>query len=108
MRPVTLTTTGVQASAACPLDIYIAPFQVTLDVILNGAATYTVEYTNDDVFVKGFNPATANWIPHADLTAKAAAAQGTLISPVRAVRLNQTAGAGSAILRVIQAGIGGL
>jgi hypothetical protein len=106
MRPITLTTTGVQVSAVCPLDIYISPFNVTLDVVLNGAATYTVEYTDDDIFAKTFNPATANWIPHADLTAKAAAAQGTLISPVRAVRLNQTAGAGSASLRVIQAGTG--
>jgi hypothetical protein len=103
MRPVNLTTLGVQASVPCPLDIYIAPFQVTLDVVLNGAATYTVEYTNDDPF----GVSVVNWIPHADLTAKAAAAQGTLISPVRAVRLNQTAGAGSATLRVIQAGIGG-
>lgn len=104
MRPVTLNTTGVSVSPVCPLDFRLTPFQVTLDADVTGAATYTVEYTSDDVFATTFNPATALWHPVTGMSGAAADAEATLISPVRGVRVNQTAGAGSVRLTVIQAG----
>jgi hypothetical protein len=109
MRPVNLTTSdasgGVKVSSVCPLDIYLKPFQVTLHSVLTGAATYTAEYTEDDPFLSTFDPATAVWTPVTAMSGASANAEATLISPVRAVRLRQTAGAGSAVLQVIQAGV---
>lgn len=110
MRPVTLTTddasVDVVASAVCPMDYLISPFQVTLEAIVTGAATYTVEYTTDNPFAEDFDPATAHWIPVTNMTAAAADAEATLISPVRAIRMRQLTGAGSMELQITQAGMG--
>jgi len=104
MRTVRLTTSGVSTSAVCPLDQYLNPTSVALGLIINGAATCTVEYTYDDVWASTFNPGTATWFPHPTLTAKSANSDGNFAFPPKGVRLNQTAGAGSATLVVDQAG----
>lgn len=108
MRPVTLTTGdasgGEQITPVCPLDIRISPFQVTLQANVTGVATFTTEYTNDDVWAVGYNPATGLWFSVTDMIAATADVDATLISPVTAVRMRQTAGAGSVQLRVVQAG----
>lgn len=105
MRPVTVTVVGVGNSAPIPLDQYISPFNVSLQIVdLAGAVDMTVEYTNDDVFAVGYDPNTGNWFPHADLTNQLGAAVGTIISPVSAVRL-VNADAGTAQLIVRQAGV---
>lgn len=106
MRPVTLQTSGVQDSPVCPMDLYIAPFQATITTVVTGAATYSVQWTLDDVWSPTFNPATAQWNPLVGMNAAVADAQETLISPVTAVRLIQTAGAGSVVARIAQAGNG--
>lgn len=109
MRPVTMTTTdasgGEKSTSICPPDVYITPFNVTLDVDVTGAATYTVEYTNDDIWAAGYNAATGVWKAVTGLSAASADAEATLISPVRGIRMRQTAGGGSASLRVTQAGV---
>lgn len=107
MRPVRLTTSGVSVSAVCPIDQYLNPTSIALGLIITAPATCTVEYTYDDVFSPTFNPATAVWFPHPTLTAKAANADGNFAFPPRGVRLNQTAGAGSAVLVIDQAGATG-
>lgn len=101
MRPITIDVVGVGESPPIPLDLYLTPFNVSLFVEApSGAIDATVQYTGDDVF----NPAvTLNWTNHADLTNKVAAAVGTIISPVTAVRLVNAA-AGTARLRVVQSG----
>ena len=52
MRPVTVEVSAVGFSSWIPLDFRLVPFSVTLDVQLSDGAnlTYTVEYTDDDVF----------------------------------------------------------
>lgn len=108
MRPVTLTTSdasgGEQATNVCPPDIYQRPFNISLFAEITGAATYTVEYTGDDVFASNFNPATAKWTAVTGMSAVSADSEATLISPVAGIRMRQTAGAGSVRLRIIQAG----
>lgn len=108
MRPITLTTSdasgGEQSTPVCPLDWRITPFQITLQANVTGVATFTVEYTSDDVYAVGYNPATGLWFPVTDMSAASADASATLISPVTAIRMRQTAGAGSVQLRVVQAG----
>lgn len=104
MRPVTVSVVGVGNSPVIPLDLYLTPFNVSLQVRdVAGAVDMTVQYTNDDVFAGTFNPATATWFDHADLTNQVGPAVGTIISPVTAVRL-VNAGVGTAELRVVQAG----
>ena len=109
MRPVTLTSSdasgGAITGAPCPLDIYISPFQVTLQANVTGTANFNVEYTNDDVFAAGYNPATGMWTPVTGMNGATADAVATLISPVTAIRLVQNSGNGSVALRVTQAGV---
>jgi hypothetical protein len=104
MRPVRLTTNGISTSAVCPIDQYLNPTSIALGLLITGAATCTVEYTYDDVFSPTFVAASATWFPHPTLTAKSANADGNFAFPPKGVRLNQTAGAGSAVLVVNQAG----
>lgn len=105
MRPVTLTLTGPGVSAVCPPDIYLNPFNLTLQTLVTGTVSYSVEYTKDDVFSPTFNPATANWIavtaiPAASTTSK----EATLISPVRGIRINNASGTGTIVLQIVQSG----
>ena len=104
MRPVRVTTNGVSVSLPIPIDQYLSPTNIGLGVVVNGAVTYTVEHTFDDVFDPAFNPATATWFDHPTLQGLNVNADSNLAFPPVAVRLNQTAGAGSAILNLIQAG----
>jgi hypothetical protein len=104
MRPVRVTTSGVSTSAVIPIDQYLNPTNIGLGVDITAPATYTVEHTFDDVFAEDFNPATALWFPHPTLVGLIADADGNYAFPPTGVRLNQTLGAGSAILNLIQAG----
>lgn len=105
MRAISVSAVGAVASVPVPLDKYISPFSVSLFIEIGaGAINATVEYTSDDVFAVGYNPATGSWYEHTDLIDKIAKANGTLISPASAVRIVNT-DTGTAILRVLQAGI---
>lgn len=108
MRPLTITQTGVGDTGAIPLDIYRNPFNVTIQCVPSGgAAVYTVQYTLDDVYAPGYNPAAGNWFTLAGLSALSASAIDSLISPVTAIRLRVTAAPGgeNVQMRVVQAGL---
>lgn len=106
MRPITLSQTGVGNSVPIPVDIYLTPFNVTLAVEVTGTVTYSVAWTTDDVWN---TPAgSLNWnAAAANLTAATTNQVGSLISPVTAIQLQVTAGTGTAMLRVVQAGVMG-
>lgn len=105
MRPITLSQTGVGNSVPIPCDIYLTPFNVSLGVEVTGTVTYSVQWTFDDVWDPN---ATITWDPAAaNLTAAVDNQQGSLVSPVTAVRLSVTAGTGTAKLRLVQAGVFG-
>ena len=53
----------------------------------------------------GFNPATATWFSHATVVAATANADGNYAFPVRGIRVNLTAGTGSVVATLLQAGI---
>lgn len=101
---VIVGTTGVGALQPIPLDIYLDPFNATLNCVASGTVNYTAQYTFDNVF-SGAGP--FNWVNHGDLTAKTSTATGTLISPVTAVRLVTNSGTGTITFNVIQAGVMG-
>jgi hypothetical protein len=101
-----LTALGV--SAPVILDIYLGPFSVGIGVTVTGTASYSVEYTYDDVFSSTFSPSTASWFAVSGLAAGTTVSKdGTLSSPVTAVRLNVASVSGSVVMNVIQAGMPG-
>jgi len=78
---------------------------VSINVVVFGSLTYSVEHTYDDVFSPGFDVASAQWIAPTALALKTQSAEGSYTAPVVAVRLNITAyTSGSAAMTVIQAG----
>jgi hypothetical protein len=105
MRPVRVTVSSVTASNPIPLDINQAPFSVGLATnLVSGTATWTVQYTFDDVWASTFTPASAVWFNHPSMTDKVANTDSNLAYPCTAVRLNVTiVGPGSVQLTVIQA-----
>lgn len=105
MRPMMSIVTGVGAGNVLPLDNYISPFNVTISAIVNGAATFTVQYTLDDVQASGYSPATGNWFNHPDVTGATTSLTANIAFPVTAVRLLVTAGTGTVNMTVIQAGV---
>lgn len=109
MRPVYVTTSdasgGTKTSSIIPPDIYLNPFSVSLQTTVTGTATYTVEWTQDDIWAPGYDASAGNWEDVAGMAAATADATATFgPSPVRAFRMRQTAGAGSVKLAVVQAG----
>jgi len=81
-------------------------------VAQNGVATWSVEYTLDNILadntdntpVFGANGINATWQPLSTMTAKTATADATINFPVIAIRLNMTAytnGTG-AVMKVLQ------
>jgi hypothetical protein len=97
MRPKTITRTGVGASVVFPLDYTKKPFNVSLHVEPAGN-TVTVEYTPDNVL----EGATPTWYAVTGMSAVTANTAGNLAFPVMAVRINQTLGAGTSSLKILQ------
>lgn len=100
MKPVTVTLTAPGTSQWIKLDTYANPFNVGFGVAVSGTGTYDVEHTFDDVDATG-SPVVFD---HPDFIAQAANKDGNYAFPVRAVRLNASAVAGSVTLTLIQAG----
>jgi len=107
MRPIILTTSdasgGAKNSNAGVMDRDGVP-QVSLQVVVTGTATYSVQQTLDNVLDASV---TATWFDHPDsnLVGATASKQGNYAYIPAAVRLRQTAGNGSAKLTIIQAGL---
>jgi hypothetical protein len=117
MRPVVYTITGGAGtqvvSRVCPMDHYISPANIALNVVVTGTITYTVQYTFDDVFAPEYNPTavTANWTNHPTLVTKTITADSNISYPVRGIRIISPASpssSGTATLTIIQGGGGGL
>lgn len=106
---VEVGTTAVGSSRAIVLDQYVAPFAISLfGILVSGAATYTVQYTSDDVFASDYVEGNGSWTDHPSLTGKSANADSNLAYPASAIRLKITAGTGTIKLITRQAGIGGV
>ncbi len=105
MRPIRKTVSTVSASEPVPLDHYISPSNVTVDVLLNGTGiTYTAQYTTDDIYADGYSAASGNWSSISGVGGSASAT-GNIAFPVTAVRLDVSAvTTGDATLTVIQSG----
>ena len=107
MRPVRVTVAGVAASAPIAISNYTSPCTVGIGVKISATATYTVQFTFDDIYAATFNPATATWYSSTDISVVNATANAAsnFAFPVTAVRLNVSASTGTVTMTVIQAGM---
>jgi len=102
MRQQVVSQTGVGSSAIIPMNLDSTPFNVGLGVVVTGTVTYTVQHTFDNPWTTT-NP---TWFDHPTVAAKVSVnADGNYAFPVAAIKVAVTAGAGTAQLTVIQAGI---
>jgi hypothetical protein len=91
MRPKKVTVSSVAASAWLPVDYKQDPMNLGVGcVLVSGTATYSVEYTFDDVFDATVTPVA---FALSTITAATTSKDGVINTPVRAIRLNVTAGA---------------
>jgi hypothetical protein len=95
MLPVTISKTGVGNSPVATPNTFVSPFNIGFGVVITGTVTYTVQHTFDGT----------NWFNHATVAAAVANADGNYAFPVKQIRVNVSAGTGSATLTMIQAGI---
>lgn len=107
MRPTQVTVSdasgGAKNSAAAVLDYYGRP-EVSLQAVVTGTATYTIQQTLDNPLEAGVTP---TWFDHPDtnLVSQTVNRQGNYAYIPVAVRVRQTAGSGSVTLTVVQAGL---
>lgn len=99
MRPKSITKTGTGTTAWYPVDFAQQVVNIGLGVVVNGTITYDIEHTFDDVFDPAVTPVA---FKHATLVAQTANKDGSYVAPIRALRINNTAGTGSTTLTIIQ------
>src|SRR5574337_1002401 len=97
MRPVKISYTAAAAgtSNAAVVDHYQCPINIGFVLTLTGTITASVQHTYDDVLDSTVTPA---WFDHATVKAVTSTTEGTYTSPIRFIRINKTAGTGSAVL----------
>ena len=104
MRPSVVSQTGTGQTNPIGLNYQITPFNATLAVAVTGTVTYQVEATVTDLTTAGYTAGSDVWFIHSTLVGKTDNQVSNYAFPVTAVRLNVTAGTGTAKLTVIQAG----
>lgn len=93
MRPVNINITSATPTAPVVLDYLANPFSVGLALNFtsgSGNGTVSAQYSFDDpyaVYATDYGT-NGNWITLASLTSKTGDADGSLTTPVRAVRAN--------------------
>lgn len=90
MRLKKVTVTGVGTSNWLPVDNKQAPFNLSVGcVLVSGTATYSVEYTYDNVYDTTVTPVA---FALSTITAATTSKDGVINNPVMAIRLNVTGG----------------
>jgi hypothetical protein len=101
MRPQEITQTGTGTTAWIPVNYRQSPFNIGFGaVIVSGTATYTVQHTFDDIYNSTVTPVAFD---NANATAQTANKDSNYMFPIRAMRLNVTAGAAPVVkLTILQ------
>ena len=99
MRPQIISITGTGTTAWIPLDYKQNPFNIGFGVVVNGTITYDVEHTFDDVFDSTITPVA---FKHSTLTGQTSNKDSNYAFPIRAIRLNNTAGTGTSTITILQ------
>lgn len=99
MRPQVISITGTGTTEWIPLDYKQSPFNVGMGIVVNGTITYDIEHTFDDILAPGTTPTA---FKHSSLTAQTTNKDGNYAFPIRAIRINNTAGTGTTTLTILQ------
>lgn len=112
MKRIITTTTGASVGPWIPLNYDNAQVGISLQCVVTGSATYTIEHTLDNMYPQDANgilnqTVTATAFPHgvANLVGATSNQEGNYVLPVAATRINQTVGTGSVTMTIIQEGI---
>jgi len=100
MKRQQVSQTGVGASVPIVVNTNATPVSIGMGVSVTGTVTYSVQHTYDDPF-----GTISTWYTDSVLSALTANGENSCQYPVTAIRLNVTAGSGTAVLAVVQAGI---
>jgi len=100
MKLQTVSKTGIGSSAALVMNTNVTPFNVGFGVIVTGTVDYTVQHTFDDPAV-GFT----TWFSHPTVAGESTNQDGNYAFPVTGIKLLVNSGDGTAILKLVQAGI---
>lgn len=98
-RPTSISKTGTGTSAWVPVDYRQSVTNIGLGAVVNGTITFDIEHTFDDIYDTTVTPTA---FKHATMTAQTANKDGSYNAPIRAVRINNTAGSGTTTLTIIQ------
>ena len=105
MQSIILTRAAAGSSPVAALSYFTNPFNVGLGAVLDGTATFTVEYSYEDPTDAGYVAANAVWFPVTGLSAVSASTSVSFTIPCRAVRVTLAeASTGSVTLYIQQAG----
>jgi hypothetical protein len=96
MRPVVVSRTGSGLTAVVPVDYLQNAFNVNVAAVLTGSVTFTLEHTHDNVLDPTVTP---TWFADSERIANYTKAY---TNPIRAIRGNVSAGAGTITLTVLQ------
>lgn len=99
MLPQIISKTGTGTTAWIPVDYKQAPFSIGFGAVVSGTITYTIEHTFDDIFDSTITPTAFS---HGTVAAKTTNQDGNYAFPIRALRINNTAGTGSTTLTILQ------
>lgn len=99
MKRQIIAKTGTGTTAWVPVDYGQAHFAIGFGVVTSGTVTYTIEHTFDDVFDSTVTPTAFS---HEVLVGQTASQDGNYAFPIAAVRINVTAGTGTATLTLLQ------
>ena len=99
MRPQVIKKSLTGTTAWIPMDYKQSPFNVSFAVVVNGTITYDIEHTFDDVFDTSVTPVA---FKHASVVSQSANKDGNYSAPIRAMRINNTAGTGDTTLTILQ------
>jgi hypothetical protein len=97
--PSIVTQTGTGTSAWIPVDYTQANFGIGFGCVVSGTVTYDVQHTFDNIQDISISPTA---FTHSTVTGETANQDGNYAFPIRAIRLNVTAGSGSVTITVLQ------
>lgn len=100
MKVQIVSKTGVGSSDPLVMNTNISPFNVGFGVLVTGTVDYTVQHTFDDP-ASGFS----TWFSHPTVAGETTNQDGNYAFPVTGIKLLVNSGAGTATLKLVQAGI---
>lgn len=104
MQYPSISKTGTGRSGIRVVDDFQTPFSIGIAATLTGTATFSVEYSLDDPNADGYSAATATWFAVPSMSGLSATTGGVLNIPCRAVSINVASGAGTVVVKLVQAG----